>query len=65
MDNRLHPVMQQALRPFMPPLTEAERQSADIRLARRRADHHARNDLQALKLQIAENLRNDLNWWAL
>ena len=62
--NALHPVIQQALRPFMPP-TESERQAADIQMARRRADHHARNDLQALKLQIAENLRNDLNWWAL
>ena len=62
MDNRLHPVMQQALRPFMPPLTEAERQSADIRLARRRADHHARNEAQALRLQVAEQQRNQMNW---
>ena len=58
MDN-IHPVFQQAPRPVMPPLTESERQAADIRLARRRADHHAFNDAQALKLQIAENLRND------
>ena len=64
MDN-IHPVIQQAMRPFMPPLTEAERQAADIRLAQRRASHHARNDLQALRLQIAEQRRQDLNWWVL
>ena len=64
MDN-IHPVIQQALRPFMPPLTESERQAADIRLARRRADHHACNDAQALRLQIAEQRRQDLNWWIL
>ena len=63
MDN-IHPVIQQAIRPFMP-LTESERQAADIRLAQRRAGHHARNDLQALRLQVAEQRRNDLNWWVL
>lgn len=58
MDNRLHPVFQQALRPFMP-LTEAERLTVDMEIARWKADHHARNDAQALKLQQAEQRRND------
>ena len=60
MDN-LHPVFQQALRPFMP-LTEAERQVVDLEIARWKADHHARNDAQALRLQQAEQSRNDLHW---
>lgn len=63
MDN-IHPVIQQALRPFMP-LTEAERQAADMLMALWQASHHARNDAQALKLQIAEQRRQDLNWWVL
>ena len=58
MDN-LHPVFQQALRPFMPPLTEAERLTVDIEIARWKADHHVRNDLQALRLQQAEQRRQD------
>ena len=61
MDNRLHPVIAQALRPFMP-LTEAERQVVDLEIARWQGDHHARNDAQALRLQVAEQTRNDVNW---
>ena len=57
--NALHPVFQQALRPFMPPFTESERQSVDMEVAIWNASYHARNDLQALKLQIAEQRRND------
>ena len=56
--NALHPVIQQALRPFMP-LTESERQVMDLEIARWQASHHARNDLQALRLQQAEQRRND------
>ena len=63
--NALHPVIQQALRPFMPPLTEAEQQSVDMEYSRWQASHHARNDAQALRLQQAEQRRQDLNWWIL
>ena len=58
MDNRLPPAIQQALRPFMP-LTEAERQVVDLEITRWKADYHARNDAQALRLQQAEHRRND------
>ena len=59
--NALHPVIQQALSPFMP-LTESERQVVDLEIARWQGDHHERNQAQALRLQIAEQTRNDLNW---
>ena len=61
MDNRLHPVIQQALRPFMPP-TQADLQAADIAVARWQAGHHERNQAQALRLQVAEQSRNEVNW---
>ena len=56
--NALHPVIQQALRPFMP-LTESERQVVDMEIARWKSDYHVRNDLQALRLQQAEQRRQD------
>ena len=56
--NALHPVIQHALRPFMP-LTESERQVVDMEIARWQGDHHARNDLQALRLQQADQRCND------
>ena len=59
--NALHPVFQQALRPIMP-LTESERQVVDLEIARWQAGHHVRNEAQALKLQIAEQQRNEVNW---
>ena len=62
MDN-IHPVFQQALRPYMP-LTEAEQQVVDMEYIRWKADYHARNDAQALRLQQAEQTRNDFNWAA-
>ena len=61
MDNRLPPAIQQALRPFMP-LTESERKVVDLEIARWQGDHHERNDAQALRLQVAEQTRNDVNW---
>ena len=60
MDN-LHPVIAQALRPFMP-LTESERKVVDLEITRWQADHQERNQAQALRLQIAEQSRNDVNW---
>ena len=59
--NALNPVIQQALSPFMP-LTESERQVVDLEIARWQASHHERNQAQALRLQIAEQSRNDVNW---
>ena len=59
--NALHPVIQQALRPFMP-LTEAERLTVDLEIARWQGDHHERNQAQALRLQVAEQTRNEVNW---
>ena len=56
--NALHPVIAQALRPFMP-LTESERQVVDMEYVLWQASHHARNDAQALRLQQAEQQRND------
>ena len=56
--NTLHPVIAQALRPFMP-LTESEQQVVDMEYIRWKADYHARNDAQALRLQQAEQSRND------
>ena len=61
MDNRLPPAIQQALQHFMP-LTESERLTVDLEIARWQGDHHARNQAQALRLQVAEQTRNDLNW---
>lgn len=63
MDNRLPPAIQQALRPFMP-LTESERQVVDLEIARWQANRHERNEAQALRLQIAEQQRNEVNWAA-
>ena len=57
MDN-LHPAIQQALRPHMK-LTESERQSVDMEVAIWNASYHARNDARALRLQQAEQTRND------
>ena len=59
--NALHPVFQQALRPFMP-LTESERQVVDLEIARWQASHQERNQAQALRLQVAEQSRNEVNW---
>ena len=61
MDNRLHPVMQQALCPHIA-LIESERDAISLEIALWQAGHHARNDLRALRLQVAEQTRNDLNW---
>ena len=59
--NALHPVIQQALSPYMA-LIEAEREAVSLEIARWQAGHHARNDLQALRLQVAEQSRNEVNW---
>ena len=61
--NALHPIFQQALRPFMP-LTESERLTVDLEITRWQGDHHARNDLQALRLQQAEQQRRQ-DWSAM
>ena len=63
MDNRLPPAIQQALSPYMA-LIEAEKQAVSLEIARWQADHHARNDAQALRLQVAEQTRNQMNWAA-
>ena len=61
MDNRLPPAIQQALSPYMA-LIEAEKQAVSLEIARWQAGHHARNEAQALRLQIAEQSRNDVTW---
>ena len=58
MDTRLPPAIRQALQHFMP-LSESERRSVDMEVAIWNASHHARNDARALRLQQAEQTRND------
>lgn len=61
--NQLHPVIAQALRPFIAPYTlkptEQQLQAADTAIEKWKGDHHARNDAHALRLQVAEQTRND------
>ena len=58
MDNRLSPVMQQALGPHMAPI-ESERDAISLEIALWQAGRHVRNDAQALRLQQAEQRRQD------
>ena len=56
--NTLHPVMLQALRPFMPGQKTAQEVADDFAVQSWIDDHHQRNDAQALRLQMqAENSR--------
>lgn len=67
MNSNLHPVMQQALRPFMP-LTPADRGLAadfagpDFPLDPDVVAHHQANDARALRLQI--NQPQTVEGWA-
>ena len=58
--NTLHPVMLQALRPFMPGQKTAQEVADDFAVQSWIDDHHQRNDAKALKLQIqTENPRTN------